>query len=137
MSTDSPEPEPPNPGSAPPTGNPTAATPPTGAPDPKRYEEITNLRFATAAASFEALPTRGGVILRGTCPRCADPMEFPHVDRVYRMTLPGRSTAARRSGAEQDVVHMICTCTADHPGRPEGLDGCGAYWNVRLGPEQP
>lgn len=134
MSDSSSEPQPTAP--APPTGNPGPASPPLGAAEPKPYEEITDPSFATkAAASFEVLPTHGGVTLQGTCPRCTDPMDFPHVNRVYRLTLRRRSAAARHSGAEQNRVPMICTCTADHPGRPEGLDGCGAYWNVTLGAE--
>jgi hypothetical protein len=36
------------------------------------------------------------------------------------------------SGKQNDadtVEPMLCTCDDDHPHRPEGRKGCGAYWN--------
>ena len=28
----------------------------------------------------------------------------------------------------------MCTCEDDHPNRPEGLSGCGAYWTLTISP---
>jgi hypothetical protein len=134
MPDGSPAPQPTSPDPAVPSADTDQSSAPPGS---KPYEEITCEGFANAAVAFKVLPTHGGVILRGPCPRCADPMDFPHVDRVYRRMRRGRSAGDPRSGPQGNVVHMICTCQADHPGRPEGLDGCGAYWNVTLGTGQP
>lgn len=29
---------------------------------------------------------------------------------------------------------MICTCDSDHPNRPVGFKGCGAFWDVTITP---
>ena len=97
-------------------------------PDALEYKEVTEPDFgASAADAFSVVSIRGGVILRGSCPRCGDLMEFPYVERVYR-GLGGQAQQAGQLG----VVQMVCTCTAQHPRRPEGEEGCGAYWNVVL-----
>ena len=104
---------------------------------PKPYEEITHPSFAEQAASFQAVPTRGGVVLSGPCPRCGDPMDFPHVDSVVRSGLRLRPHPVPPAATAETVVPMICTCAVPHPGRPNDLDGCGAYWNVILRDERP
>lgn len=109
---------------------------PASPPEPLPYEEATDERFATAASAFQALPTHGGVVLRGPCPRCWHVMDFPHVDRVYRRALWRRAEPGDRSRAPQ-LVRMICTCTADHAGRPQDEYGCGAYWNLTLETVRP
>jgi hypothetical protein len=91
------------------------------------YQEVTDPAFAGAAAAFHVLPVPGGVVFRGPCPRCGDAMEFPHVTQTYRL---GRRR--RGSGRLSGTVPMICTCRSAHPGRPDGEDGCGAYWNVTV-----
>ncbi|MFD5517266.1 hypothetical protein [Streptomyces sp. NPDC127066] len=106
---------------------------------PEPYEEITRPSFAERAASFQAVPTRGGVVLKGPCPRCGDPMDFPYVDSVVRSWLRRRPRPEppTATATEETVVPMICTCAVPHPGRPDDLDGCGAYWNVILRDERP
>lgn len=93
------------------------------------YEEVTEETYAAAfAAKCTATPTSRGVILNGACPRCADPMTFPHVSTVFKTA----SVLGQTSAADPGDVQMLCTCSESHPGRPEGEDGCGAYWNIRL-----
>jgi hypothetical protein len=96
------------------------------------YEECTAPEFAEKAArSFRAVPVPGGVYLAGHCPRCTDAVEFPFVRETYRGARRRGRTAGRPDDRD-DVVPMLCTCTGDHPGRPEAEDGCGAYWNLTL-----
>jgi hypothetical protein len=109
-----------------------AAQPPAAAPTALPYAETTDPDYPIWAARFEAQPTRGGAILRGPCPRCADSMEFPVVDKVYK-SIRKPSAAARQQASEDLVVQMICTCSVAHPGAPQGLPGCGAYWNLQVG----
>lgn len=111
---------------------------------PLPYAEITHEDYGVQARSFTVVPTRGGVVLCGLCPRCADTMEFLYVNRVYRRfrllrAEGGASSSAqppqqRRAASEEGFIPMACTCTEDHPGRPSGEDGCGAHWNIVLGP---
>lgn len=105
--------------------------PATGRPDRPLmpYHEVTEPGFGDKALSFETEQIRGGLILRGACPRCDDLMEFPHVDKVYKGRLLPRR---RQSGASGGTLPMMCTCDGEHPGRPSGEDGCGAYWNITL-----
>ena len=78
-----------------------------------------------ANTPFEETPTRGGVMLRGACPRCQHQMELLHIEKmVDKSILPWG--ARRRANA--GVVRMYCTCTEDHPERPADDEGCGAYW---------
>ncbi len=95
------------------------------APQPLAFEEVTDDAFGERSASFEVRPTEGGVILHGPCPRCGDVMEFAHVERVYRGL--GRR---RRHYESSSVINVACTCSGEHPGRPAGEVGCGAYWNI-------
>ncbi|MGD9525606.1 MAG: hypothetical protein AB7V44_02335 [Pseudonocardia sp.] len=99
-------------------------------PDPEPYEEQTAddyaERFVQGALST---PTRRGVLLRGTCPRCAHPMGFQVVTEIFQTSAacgPGPASAAT------EEKPLLCTCELDHPGRPAAGEGCGAYWNVRL-----
>ncbi|MFJ1673131.1 hypothetical protein ACIOK4_43625 [Streptomyces bottropensis] len=125
---------------------------PPGPAEPLPYEVVTEASYAEEARRFRIAPTRGGVILYGPCPRCAHEMEFPHVSRVYkRIRLPrmrrsgsvGQPASAQSATGEPATpeqpaqpkpVGMVCTCTEDHQGRRPEEDGCGAYWNVTLGP---
>jgi hypothetical protein len=33
---------------------------------------------------------------------------------------------------ETRVEAVLCTSSSDHPGRPEGAVGCGAYWMTEI-----
>lgn len=104
-------------------------TGPPDAPSAKSYDEVTHDAYGQlAATSFAAVPIRGGLILNGPCPRCLDPMAFPHVSEVYKAIWPERRT----TDPSTPKLPMICTCEEEHPGRPSGVAGCGAYWNVTL-----
>ncbi len=125
-------PEPPEPvsGSAEPEGIPIGSSgeAPAVPGEQLEYRESTSEAFAAGASRFMVLPTRDGVVLSGPCPRCGHAMEFPHVGDVYMGTPAFVPDAA---------VNVLCTCEVLHPGCPEGLGGCGAYWNVRLERVQP
>jgi len=95
--------------------------------DPLPYLETTDPAYGEQAASSFAVEevTPGALRVCGPCPRCGDPIEVPVVTRVYR----GR----RRAAGETMSVPIDCTCEGhDHPGRPDGRAGCGAYWNLTL-----
>lgn len=96
---------------------------------PLVYAEITHEDYAVQASSFTAVPTRGGVVLCGLCPRCTDTMEFPHVSKVHRRfrlfrteggVNPSAHPAQQGPAPEERPVPMACTCSGDHPGRPPG-----------------
>ncbi|MET7878877.1 hypothetical protein ABZS52_18330 [Micromonospora profundi] len=109
-------------------------THPAGPPaQPLPYAEITADNYAaTFAATSIGSPTRRGVLLRGECPRCGDDMEFPMVTEIFQHSTGAPPGAAPRLGQDQP---MLCTCTAAHPDRPAGEEGCGAYWNISLSVE--
>ncbi|MFE2579221.1 hypothetical protein [Streptomyces sp. NPDC059378] len=94
------------------------------------YEEITEDAYSDAFVhGARAIPTRRGVLLDGGCPRCAGQMSYPLVDKVFRSPLP---SAAQVPATDSKVVALLCTCPEDHPARPDGERGCGAYWNITL-----
>jgi hypothetical protein len=91
--------------------------------DPVPFEEVTEDGYAqTFVDACTVTPTRRGVLLAGTCPRCGDPMGFPLTTKVFLSGTPGAAAAEKRE--------VLCTCQVAHPGRPSGEEGCGAYWNV-------
>jgi hypothetical protein len=103
--------------------------------DPLPYEEITDPSYGqVAAGNFTVERVRKGVlVLRGSCPRCGAALEVPLVGTVFdgMRTIFGR----RRSRTAAPVEHvepLICTCEDEHPNRPQGRTGCGAYWTVVL-----
>ena len=97
---------------------------------PLRYEEITADGYAEAfATGCTAVPTRRGVLLKGTCPRCGDAMDFPLVKDFFRTALPLGGISPPAAGEEHP---LLCTCQEVHSERPAGEDGCGAYWIIRL-----
>lgn len=95
------------------------------------YEEITEDGYGDAFAnSAEAKPTRRGVLVDGTCPRCAGQMSYPLVDKVFRSPMPAGTHVPAR---DSKVVALLCTCPEDHAHRPDSETGCGAFWNITLG----
>jgi hypothetical protein len=104
--------------------------------------QVAPTEFPTDSTGFDPLPTRGGVILRGPCPRCRDLMEFLRVTRSVKATFWRRERSrprgedGSRPRRDPSVVPMICTCNGVHPGRPEGEYGCGAYWTITLRPAE-
>jgi hypothetical protein len=111
-----------------PTGN-----PPGVPPGPLPYAEMTDDSYAQRAAEnftvAEVAP--GTLVLHGLCPRCGTLIDVPVVRSVFRgFSFPG----ARRDTASEPARNepMTCTCAEEHPGRPEGLQGCGAYWVLNI-----
>ncbi|MFF0430666.1 hypothetical protein ACFYU9_00355 [Streptomyces sp. NPDC004327] len=91
------------------------------------YLEVTAAGYAAAyTARLRMTDTADGVVLSGTCPRCACPFDFTYTRRVYRdRPAGGRS-------AHTVTVPVLCVCETHHEGRPDEEEGCGAYWNVLL-----
>lgn len=107
-------------------------------PDPSQlpYQEITDDRYAQEAApTFRIEEPRPGIrVLRGHCPRCHAIIDIPVVPTVFegsRRSVTGLFRRHDSSPGEAGTVEpVLCTCdNHDHPGRPEGRKGCGAYWN--------
>ncbi|TDC28597.1 hypothetical protein E1211_27580 [Micromonospora sp. 15K316] len=90
------------------------------------YAEVTDDGYAVRAAeTFTVREFGPALLLSGDCPRCRHPVTFPVVDHVYRhgSAIPPGDPGYRT---------VLCTCDAEHPGRPAGPAGCGAYWTLRL-----
>jgi hypothetical protein len=99
-------------------------------PDPVPYEELTADDYAAKfAQSCTSTKTRRGLLLRGTCPRCEEPMDFPVVTEIFQSSAAGSPGPAP---AATEETPLLCTCRSAHPNRPADGEGCGAYWNIRL-----
>lgn len=101
------------------------------------YSEITHDTYAVdAAKSFTVTElTHGTTVLRGPCPRCHALIDIPVVSGIFRSSrsVAGwlRATAPKAAEASHDEP-MICTCEDEHPDRPDGRSGCGAYWILTI-----
>jgi hypothetical protein len=100
------------------------------------YQEITDDSFAgKAAPTFRIEEPRAGMrVLRGQCPRCDAIIDIPVMPTVFegnRWFITGLFHRGDGEPRAADAVeHVLCTCDMhNHPGRPEGRRGCGAYWN--------
>jgi len=98
--------------------------------EPLPYQVITCPWYAEAV--FQVASVQLSVLLlRGVCPRCAALIDIPVLDPM----LGGNRTATLEPGEDEldeDVAPLLCTCREAHPGRPDGVVGCGAYWNAGL-----
>jgi len=106
---------------------------------PLPYAETTDDAYsATAAKSFTATKlAEGTLVLRGPCPRCHAVIDIPVVSSVFRgsRSLGGWLRAqAPRPSEDSYTEPMLCTCQDDHPDRPAGRSGCGAYWSLTISP---
>lgn len=87
---------------------------------PMPYEETTEDGYAEHVAKrFAVSRAVGAIVLTGACPRCRHSMEYLLGEALKRPQITSTSREP-----------MICTCASDHPKRPEGYRGCGAYWDV-------
>lgn len=112
-------------------------TPPPPAEDsePLPYEECTDATYAEHAEGFAIEQVGRSTVLRGTCRRCEHAMEYiisGHVVRTAARWPFSRARSEPPTPPTTDIEMMICTCDADHPHRPSGFSGCGAFWNVTL-----
>ncbi|WP_121676634.1 hypothetical protein [Micromonospora sp. BL4] len=98
---------------------------PTAGPLP--YVEVTDEAYAArAAAGFTVREFEFAVLLSGRCPRCDHATTSTVIDELYRRE------AAPAAEPDPGYRTVLCECEADHPSRPAGLRGCGAYWTLRL-----
>jgi hypothetical protein len=79
------------------------------------------------------------LVVSGRCPRCNEDTVYHRpiitIDALREVTKEQYERifrALREAGAEPDTIEftMSCRCSGEHPGRPEGKAGCGAYWVV-------
>jgi hypothetical protein len=68
------------------------------------------------------------LIFLGDCPRCGVQIDPLAIGDVVR----GPQEAAAQPQFQYRDVVLKCNCTEPHEGRPEGREGCGAYWSLRL-----
>jgi hypothetical protein len=102
--------------------------------DPLPYVEKTDPDYAVqAAATFTVTVTEedDGTVLSGPCPRCQGTIEIRLYDELVRDWFPQRRHGVPAPPASVGEP-MICTCELEHPQRPPGNVGCGAYWNLVL-----
>jgi hypothetical protein len=101
------------------------------------YSEITDSTYANLAAQNFALDELepGILILRGNCPRCGALIEVPAVSGIFQGLRSITDIFRRRPTTSPGAAHlepMICVCEEEHPNRPKGRVGCGAYWTLIL-----
>ncbi|MBX7264627.1 hypothetical protein KIF24_00165 [Micromonospora sp. Llam7] len=95
--------------------------------EPLPYAEVTDAGYAARVAeTFTVRQFGPAVLLDGDCPRCQHPITCPIVGEVYRREEEAPTTA------DSGYRTVLCGCAADHPARPDGLTGCGAYWTLLL-----
>jgi hypothetical protein len=100
------------------------------------YKEVTKPRYAEFAAQEFQVEGHGPgtLVLRGPCPRCGTTMESQVVDVIFRSSRAIRFW--RQNSALPDQKRheepMMCLCEDPHPDRPEGREGCGAYWKLTI-----
>jgi hypothetical protein len=103
---------------------------------PQPYLEITEDSYSAFAATHFQVeePAPGTLVLRGPCPRCRAVTEAPVVDSIFRSTRGVRfwRRPTGPAGVASHVEPMMCDCAEDHPNRPDGFSGCGAYWNLTI-----
>ena len=89
---------------------------------------ITYATERITANSAQLAPWRGStstdaISLEGPCPECED---------TAANEIPRRISALASRTVQQPqavTIEMVCTCTAEHPGRPSGVtSGCGRSW---------
>jgi hypothetical protein len=105
------------------------------------YHETTDETYAQLAARSFTLeePKAGTLILRGPCPRCHSIIDIPVVTSIFRSSRGIGGWRARQSSskvARDHIEPMMCTCEDEHPNRPEGRYGCGAYWTLVISAER-
>jgi hypothetical protein len=88
------------------------------------YQEESNESWAEQVAQTFHWEDQGEAwVLQGHCPRCDHPMNKELVFDTYALeTVRGQS----------DRVVVMCNCSHDHPGRPTGKSGCGAFGALRI-----
>ncbi|NES39786.1 hypothetical protein G3554_27240 [Micromonospora sp. PPF5-17] len=90
------------------------------------YAEVTDTAYAEQAASgFAARPHGPAVLLSGACPRCGHATTSVLVDELFRREPPPVDP-------DPGYRTVLCECAAEHPRRPAGMVGCGAYWTLHL-----
>jgi hypothetical protein len=103
------------------------------------YAETTEDAYGEETAksfSIIELP-HGGLLLCGPCPRCHATIEVPVVSTIFKSPrslldkLRPHSSTALTTGRDH-TEPMMCICTDEHPDRPEGRAGCGAYWTLTI-----
>jgi len=104
---------------------------------PLRYEEKTADTYSAMVEHFTPTETQGTLFLRGHCPRCDAIIDIPVVTSIFRSSRSIGGWKRRQAPRENQAGYeepMMCTCQEEHPDRPEGRTGCGAYWVLTITP---
>jgi hypothetical protein len=120
-----------------------------GGPEQLAFQARTSPDYThSSARTFEIIAVGNDIVLRGPCPRCEHLMEMAHYLGQYVIKSIAPSIEAPANPAtppptamnaepvvpspDSSTVYLLCTCAADHPGRPADEIGCGAYWDLVL-----
>jgi hypothetical protein len=103
------------------------------------YVETTEDAYGEEAAkSFSVIELpHDTLLLRGPCPRCHATIEVPVVSTIFKSPrslldrLRPHPPKAVTTGKDH-TEPMMCICTSEHPDRPGGRAGCGAYWTLTI-----
>lgn len=102
------------------------------APEPLPWEEFSRPEYGERAAReipYQPRPAHHptDLVFAGPCPRCRHEFVYVWPLEVVRAAAP--------AGAGTLPVTVRCQCEQPHPNRPDGVDGCGAYWRVEVAAE--
>lgn len=87
--------------------------------------------YPEAFASFERQTEGKTTGVAGSCPYCGG--RFNTVIGL-NVLAPGDADVRAATGpAQQNLLYVPCDCLLTHPGRPDGLAGCGGY--IPVAPE--
>lgn len=80
-------------------------------------------------------PGTSSLRIDGPCPRCLHSFSQTAALEVPDWDVRG-STSTLSHSAASESADFYCDCSVPHPGAPDGLQGCGARFNVQhLGQE--
>src|SRR3712207_3076364 len=101
--------------------------------DETAYARFTDSGWNTIAAATwkgEITPADPNSLnASGPCPRCRhDASGTPELE--VALATSGPDLAAEVDELGQEEFTFVCDCRGDHAGRPDGRDGCGAYWRM-------
>ncbi len=103
--------------------------------DPSPYLEQTHDSYAVwAAETFTAAAAEHGIVLlTGACPQCRGDVEIVLVNTIFAgRNRPGGWLRPGGSADPSSARLFMCTCPLEHPDRPQGYSGCGAYWKLTI-----
>lgn len=84
---------------------------------------------------FDQVRGEDGLTVSGDCPRCGHRFSS-YVPLRPQTVVPGQGLTGQTAGQQLTsgpVEHVIiCACSYEHEGRPDGETGCGAMTKIKL-----